>query len=194
MASARFWSFCPSGRSVIQFVANVASSRKLPKLWRLSWNHFFLRHIISKNWTNLPFRWNHSLKRDRYKLKWLEKISKIMKNLLGLPSLASARFWSFCPSGRSVIQFVANVASSRKLPKLWRLSWNHFFLRHIISKNWTNLPFRWNHSLKRDRYKLKWLEKISKIMKNLLGLPSSQESPLSVILVLHSPTLSWLKS
>ena len=97
-------------------------------------------------------------------------------------------------SGQSLIQFLASVAQickiqevtdQRKLPILWRLNWNHSCLRKTISKNWTYLPYCWNHSLTRSWYKLKWLQKIAKHMKKTLGLPSSQESPLAVILLLN---------
>ena len=57
--------------SQICMIQEVTDQRRLPILWRLNWNQSCLRDIISKNWTNLPFRWNHSLTPSRYKLKWL---------------------------------------------------------------------------------------------------------------------------
>ena len=75
-----------------------------------------------------------------------------------------------------------------------------FCLRFSISKNWTNLPFRWNHLFTRGLYKLKWLYKIAQILKNPLGLSSSHEGPLAVVLslkvlyLLQPPNISWFWS
>ena len=60
---------------------------------------------------------------------------------------------------------------------------------YIFTKSCPNLPSRWNNSLSRDRYKLKWLWKIATIVTNQPGSPSSQEGPLAVVLlkVLYLP-------
>ena len=73
--------------------------------------------------------------------------------------VANARFWSFFPSGRSLIQFVANNPSSRmlKLARSRKLlisaccrycgAWIErvLCLGYTVSKNCSNLPFCWNH-------------------------------------------------
>ena len=58
--------------------------------------------------------------------------------------VASAKFWNFNPSGRSLIKFVANVqicriqevTDQRPLPIQRRSNWNQFRLGYRVSKNW----------------------------------------------------------
>ena len=79
-------------------------------------------------------------------------------------------------SRKSLISKIADtVALELKLLLPWMCS-----VQELVG-----LAFRWNNSVTRGSYELKWLKKIAKIMKSPLGFLATQEGPLAVVLFLE---------